>query len=135
MFQFIMMEFGFSGSRNTIFIYKQLLGIENIGLLFAVHIQTKHRCGIFVRKKVLSCLKKVREEGVIRHSRENKVHLAEGRAGQERSHLTCSWENHIRCPLLPLSLLSTTWRPDPEGSGRTRLELQFSSIMPTSNTV
>ena len=35
MFQFIMMEFGISGSRNTIFIYKQLLGIENIGLLFA----------------------------------------------------------------------------------------------------
>lgn len=29
-----MMEFGFSGSRNTVFIYKQLLGIENIGLHF-----------------------------------------------------------------------------------------------------
>ena len=38
----MMMEFGFSGSRDTVFIYKQLLGIENIGLFFLrIHMQSK----------------------------------------------------------------------------------------------
>ena len=34
MFQFILVEFGFSGSGNAVFIYRMFLGMENINLLF-----------------------------------------------------------------------------------------------------
>lgn len=75
MFQYILMVFGFSGSGNTAFISKMSLGMENTTLLFwGFTYKAKLYCDVYISKESALLDKKVSEEGVIRHSRENKVH-------------------------------------------------------------